>query len=236
MPSEQIVIASSKPWNHDLAGSIAKRSGHDVRLITQRAGLTLAELEDISPRWIFVPHWSWMIPAEIYDRFEVVIFHMTDLPYGRGGSPLQNLIARGHETTLISALRCVRELDAGPIYLKRELSLHGSAEEIYLRASSIIEEMMVEIIEREPDPIDQQGEPVVFERRNLSQSDLRSVTSLDQAYDLIRMLDAEGYPHAYVDVGPLRLHLRRVSRRSDGLHADVHITARQATSESTQGD
>ena len=44
---------------------------------------------------------------------------MTDLPYGRGGSPLQNLIINGHKETMMSALRCVQELDAGPIYLKK---------------------------------------------------------------------------------------------------------------------
>ena len=47
---------------------------------------------------------------------------MTDLPYGRGGSPLQNLIVRGHKHTMISAIKCVKELDAGPIYLKKPLT------------------------------------------------------------------------------------------------------------------
>ena len=61
---------------------------------------------------------------------------MTDLPFGRGGSPLQNLITRGISKTKISALRCNEEIDAGPIYLKRPLSLHGSAEEIYQLAIS----------------------------------------------------------------------------------------------------
>ena len=83
-------------------------------------------MEKTGHRWVLVPHWSWIIPATIHERFEVVIFHMTDLPYGRGGSPLQNLIVRGHERTMISAIRCVEEMDAGPVYLKRELSLHGS--------------------------------------------------------------------------------------------------------------
>lgn len=32
-------------------------------------------------------------------------FHMTNFPYGRGGSPLQNLMKRGHHTTTITALR-----------------------------------------------------------------------------------------------------------------------------------
>ena len=46
---------------------------------------------------------------------------MTDLPYGRGGSPLQNLIARGFLETKISAILVEKQLDAGPVYLKMEL-------------------------------------------------------------------------------------------------------------------
>jgi methionyl-tRNA formyltransferase len=37
------------------------------------------------------------------------------------------------------------------------------------------------------------------------------------------MLDAEGYPHAFLEVHGMRLEFRRVSQRSDGLHADVRI-------------
>ena len=45
------------------------------------------------------------------------------------------------------------------------------------------------------------------------------------------MLDAEDYPHAFLEVHGMRLELRRVSKRSDGLHADVKIGA--VSSEST---
>ena len=31
---------------------------------------------------------------EIHENYKCIIFHMTDLPFGRGGSPLQNLISR----------------------------------------------------------------------------------------------------------------------------------------------
>lgn len=37
------------------------------------------------------------------------------------------------------------------------------------------------------------------------------------------MLDAEGYPHAFLEIHGMRLELRRVCQRSDGLHADVRI-------------
>ena len=78
---------------------------------------------------------------------------MTDLPYGRGGSPSQNLIKRKHRATKITAILCDNGLDTGDIYLKEDLSLEGSAEEIFLRADKIIEHMIEEIVRTEPVPI-----------------------------------------------------------------------------------
>jgi methionyl-tRNA formyltransferase len=75
-----------------------------------------------------------------------VVFHMTDVPFGRGGSPLQNLIARGIYETRLSALRCEAEVDAGTVYLKRSLSLHGLGEEIFMRAADAMAPMISEIV------------------------------------------------------------------------------------------
>ncbi|MGG3804445.1 hypothetical protein [Metabacillus fastidiosus] len=68
---------------------------------------------------------------------------MTDLPFGRGGSLLQNLIVRGIYETKISAIKCVKELDAGQIYVKESLFLYGNVKEIYLRAFVKIEELIL---------------------------------------------------------------------------------------------
>ena len=218
------VIASSKPWNSKLPERLQFLTGHNFQLINYQEDLTVENLAKIDPRFVFFPHWSYRIPDDVFQSFECVIFHMTDLPFGRGGSPLQNLIARGIYETKISALRCVEVLDAGPIYLKRPLSLYGSGEEIYIRASNIVEDMIVEIVRDNPKPLDQVGEPTFFKRRRPDQGKLEATQTLDQAFDLIRMLDAEGYPHAFIDIGNFRLEFTRANRRSDRIVADVSIT------------
>ena len=164
------VLATSRDWNEVLVRRLEEKTTKAFHLITKKEELTLGKLKKINPRYVFFPHWSHIIPKEIHEAFECIIFHMTDLPYGRGGSPLQNLILRGHLETQISALRCVAELDAGPIYMKRPLSLNGSASEIFLHASNIVEKMIEEIIHKEPIPKPQEGEPTVFSRRVPEQS------------------------------------------------------------------
>ena len=153
------------------------------------------------------------------------IVQMTDLPNRRGRSPLQNRIQRGHSSTMRLALRCGAGLDNGDVYIKQPLSLHGSAEEIFLRGDGLIEQMIEQIVCEELAATPQKGEPVFFSRRTPAQSNLASCPEGDLIswYDQIRMLDAEGYPQAFLELNGMRLEFRRVSQRSDGLHADVKI-------------
>lgn len=218
----RFIIASQRPWNAQLAARLAARTGCEFASVGD-----LAELQErlaLRPRYIFFAHWSDRIPELIWRTNESVIFHMTDVPYGRGGSPLQNLIARGHGSTMVSAIQCVEALDAGPVYLKRPLSLAGSAEEIFTRADKVIEEMIVEIVEANPLPIPQSGEPTVFRRRRPAEGNLETAETLKDWYDGIRMLDAPGYPHAFIDVGGFRLEFRRAHEGPGLVEAEVAIT------------
>ena len=218
------VIACHKDWCSDLANRLQETTGFEFNVIKEKNQLTLSTLEEIKPDYIFFPHWSYIIPEEIHSRFECVIFHMTDLPYGRGGSPLQNLIIKGHQETMLSAIKCVKELDAGPIYYKEKLSLQGSAEEILMRASVLVESIIRKIISKQPVPTEQVGEVVNFKRRTPTQSDWSDVETLDEVFDRIRMLDAEGYPHAFVRVGPFKLEFSRASRKAECIISDVKIS------------
>lgn len=219
------VIASEKSWNKKLVNALQANTSGNWFAIEQRQEFNMDNLDQIKPEKIFLPHWSYIIPANIYETYDCVVFHMTDLPYGRGGSPLQNLITRGHETTKISALKVVKELDAGDIYLKKTLSLLGTAEEIFMRASRIIEEMITEIVTQNLYPVVQEGVPSVFKRRKPTDSNIEQLMQLDKVYDHIRMLDAEGYPKAYIETEHLKIEFSRASLKADeSIIADVRIT------------
>jgi methionyl-tRNA formyltransferase len=166
-----IAIAGNRPWIPRIVAGEGEGLP-ESRFIGTREELSVERLEQLDPTHVFFLHWSWMIPAEIFERWECVVFHMTDLPYGRGGSPLQNLIARGHTDTVMSAIRVVEETDAGPVYMKRPLSLTGSAQEIYERATRLSLEMIADIMRDSPEPEPQVGEPVEFTRRRPEESEV----------------------------------------------------------------
>ena len=218
------VIASSRKWYEDMATSLPVSTGKEFILIKDKIDLTAERLAEIRPRYVFFPHWSYMVPASVYETFECVIFHMTDLPFGRGGSPLQNLITRGIYESKISALKCIAGVDAGPVYMKRPLSLHGTAEEIFMRAARVMEDMIIEMVNNEPLPHEQQGKIERFKRRKPEDGDIRGLSELTEVFDYIRMLDADGYPNAFLETEHLRLEFQRPSLKHGEVIADVIIT------------
>ncbi len=194
------IILSEKEWHKQVYASLKINfSEFNWVLIDQQEDFNLVQLKELKPNKIFIPHWSYIIPASIYENYECIVFHMTDLPYGRGGSPLQNLIVRGKTKTKISALKVKKGLDTGEIYLKKSLSLSGTAKDIFIRSSSVIQQMIEEIILENPFPKKQKGEVVLFQRRKPEDGNIEFINETSEVYDYIRMLDCEGYPNAYIE-------------------------------------
>lgn len=218
------IVATIRPWNIKAFEEIISHYSGNWHLITKPDDLTKELIQKLNPRYIFFPHWSHYVSSEILKMTECVCFHPTDLPYGRGGSPIQNLIVRGHSETMISAIRMTKDYDVGPIYMKRPLSLEGLAEEIFIRASKVIAEMILEIITKEPAVKEQKGTPTVFKRRTPEQSEIpNDFKNLKELFDFIRMLDATEYPRAFIKYSDFKLEFSRPALRNDAIKADIHI-------------
>jgi methionyl-tRNA formyltransferase len=219
------IVAGIKPWNRRIFETQISDFPGRWFYVDEASELTASWLEEINPVYVFFLHWSEIVPEEILDAQECVCFHMTDVPYGRGGSPLQNLIVRGHRETKMTALRMVSELDAGPVYMKRALSLEGStAEEVFVRSSQLSAKMIREIIEERPEPVPQSGQETTFKRRTPSESEIPVRDSMQALHDFIRMLDAQGYPSAFIEHKGYRYEFEQSSLYDDRIEASVTIT------------
>lgn len=222
---KKYIIVSEKPWHKVLFKRLEKKfSNSKWLLINNKKKFSSRLLQEELPDKVFVPHWSYIIPEDIHSNFECIVFHMTDLPFGRGGSPLQNLIVNGHSETKISAIRVENGLDTGPVYLKKPLCLSGTAQEIFFRSTKIIEEMISEIMEKDLKPLPQKGRVVEFKRRKPEESNIKNLEETEKFYDHIRMLDGEGYPAAFLETEYFRLEFSRASLKSEReIQADVRI-------------
>ncbi|QOD62082.1 methionyl-tRNA formyltransferase [Polaribacter haliotis] len=222
---KNFILLTEKKWHLDLFNSLVDKNDDNWILINNKKDFNVDNLNNLKPNLIFIPHWSYIIPSTIYNNFECVVFHMTDLPYGRGGSPLQNLILRGVKKTKISALRVNKGMDTGNIYLKENLLLFGTAQEIFLRATDVILNMIEKIIKNNLRPKPQKGDVVEFKRRKPEDGNIENLTNIEKVYDYIRMLDADGYPNAFLKVGNLKFEFSRASiKNNKTIIADVKIT------------
>jgi len=223
MSKEKIIIATIKEWNILNYFKLKERySGrYDFHLINNKDELTVEYIQTIIPKYIFFPHWSWIIKENIYKNFNCVVFHMTDLPFGRGGSPFQNLIMNGVYDTKISALKVDVGVDTGDIYFKENVNIAlGSAEENFIKISNIIfEKMIPKFLDEDIIPIPQAGDIVIFKRRNVEDSNLQMLESyiINNLYDFIRMLDADGYPKAYIKLREFKIEFSEVHLKNQKL-------------------
>jgi methionyl-tRNA formyltransferase len=218
----KIIIATIKSWNIENAMRFkADNPKIDVKIITEKSEFTEAVVRDINPDYVFIPHWSWIIPPEIYENYRCVVFHETDLPFGRGGSPIQNLIVRRIYNTKISAISVNGEIDGGDIYLKADIDIStGTISDILKRSSDIIfSEMIPRIMSENIQPHKQSGEITLFKRRKPEDSEIPKGLSDRQVYDYIRMLDGEGYPKAFIKHGSEKIVFSQAEIKDNKLTA-----------------
>jgi len=217
------LVAGVEHWNRQLFDLHSPLLPGQWHYVDDPSSLE-SSIETFRPRCIFFLHWRWKVPVSVINQYECIGFHMTDLPYGRGGSPLQNLIVRGHRETKLTALRLTEAFDAGPIYKKRALSLEGKASQIYQRASESAWEMIADLVKQPLEPIVQQGTVTHFERRKPADSKVPAGLSMQDLYDYIRMLDAPGYPSAYLEAQGYRIAMKDAKAVGEQLEATVIIT------------
>ena len=197
----KIVIATSKSWFPNFE-EIGELSDLQILWLRNREDLHLEKLIEFKPEYVFFPHWNWVIDKSIYKTFKCIVFHTAPLPYGRGGSPIQNLILEGFKTSPVNAILVGAEIDAGDILGSREVSLAGKLSEIFTRISGIVIELISDITSGKFVSVPQSGLPVVFKRRTGTDNQIPSTgIGLVDLYDRIRMLDSPEYPKAYIAQG-----------------------------------
>jgi methionyl-tRNA formyltransferase len=217
------LVVTTKSWNIENFYTYTKDLPGNWHLVTEAEQLTKDYIQSIEPEFIFFPHWSWIVPESIVNQYQCICFHMTDLPFGRGGSPLQHLIQSGYKITQLTVLKMTDQLDGGPIYFKYPLTLDGSAEDILKRASLLSYKAMGELINNPTTPQEQQGKVTEFKRRKPQESEIKNIESQESFYNHIRMLDAEGYPKAFLKASGFKIEFDNAKIIDGKLTASVTI-------------
>ena len=168
--------------------------------INKKKLLTFKTIKKINPKIIFFPHWHWKVPEEILNKYTCINFHESPLPYGRGGSPIQNMIVKGHKKTEICAIKMTPGIDEGPVYKRTKLSLQGSGDQIFNRSYEKILDIIKSFLIKLPRPKIQVGKIVIFKRRKPEESNIHNLKNINKLYNYIRMLDISkrNFPKAFI--------------------------------------
>jgi methionyl-tRNA formyltransferase len=198
------ILASALDWYDNVPSPSIYESG-DFLVVTSQDEFNALDLEGLSPKFIFFIHWNWIVSKDVFLKYRCVVFHIAPLPYGRGGSPIQNLILRGHVEAPINAIEMGAELDGGAIYASETISLSGTIQEIFSRAAVAVESLVSFVIIQRPIPKKQEGQPVYFKRLSAKDNKLSQKDDLNKIYDKIRMVDGLNYPRAFVEIGDKKI-------------------------------
>lgn len=217
----RLLVCSSRNW-FKLNGEISKTN--TVKFITLEEELTVDSVDQFKPDYILFTHWNWIVKKDIHENYNCVVFHTAPLPYGRGGSPIQNLIMEGFQTSPVCAIKMTDKLDAGPIYSSSNVSLEGSLNSIFLRINDAVNELIVKIISENPEPMAQVGEPHIFKRLTHSDNEIAAGLDLEKLYDHIRMVDHPDYPNAFIMYGDVKIEFSNASLDGNSIEARCQIT------------
>ena len=192
-------------------------------IIRDRKDLTNKKVNLINPDYIMFPHWSYIVPEDIYKNYKCICFHSAPLPFGRGGSPIQNMITHGFKETEVCSLLMEKELDAGPVYLRTKVKLSGTLDEILIRIYRVIANQIKIFKKKEPSPKIQQGTPYKFKRLSTKDNLINFNDDLSSIFDQIRMLDSDLYPNAFIQLGSHMIDFSQATLKNGSINAKVKI-------------
>ena len=127
-----------------------------------------------------------------------IVAHASDLPKGKGFSPLQWQIFEGKNEIVVTLLEAVDKVDSGPYYFKEKIVLKGTEllDEVRPRLGALIIGMCLKFIREYNSmvPIEQTGEESFYKRRTSSDDELDIDKSLKDIFNHLRVADNEKHP------------------------------------------
>ena len=174
---------------------------------------------------IFFLHWNFIVPKEIYNKYECINIHTSNLPDGKGGSPLQNQILDNIFLTRVNALKMTDDgLDAGPIYISKNISLQGNIFDIWNIITETSYLLISEIIEKNLQSMEQiKSSQMIYKRRKDNIIPFEKEQNIEKIYDFIRMLDSDDYPNPFIIINNFKLSFNRAKFNGEKILSDVLI-------------
>lgn len=169
--------------------------GHQAHWAHDANHLTRGEL-------CFFLSYSRIVPRSVLVRHQHnLVVHASDLPRGRGMSPLTWQILEGTNKIVVTLLEAEDVVDTGVIYLQTHLDLDGTEllPELRNGIARATKALCMQFIDDYPSVVAQAREQTgekgsLYRRRGFKDSQVDPFKSLEQQFNLLRVVDNECYP------------------------------------------
>jgi methionyl-tRNA formyltransferase len=159
-----------------------------------------ANIEDIHPgEMAFLLGCTKIIPPEYLKRNpHNFVVHESDLPKGRGWSPVAWQILNGQNDIPVVLFEAREELDSGPIYLRSEIKLNGTEllPEIREKQGRATIRLILDFLNRWPDifPVEQAGTSTYYRRRTFADDEIDPTRAIIDNFNQLRIVNNDHYP------------------------------------------
>lgn len=150
---------------------------------------------------VFLLSCSELIPeAELKRNQHNLVVHASRLPQGRGWSPMTWQILEGASHFPVTLFEAVAAVDAGPVYLQREMYFDGTelVDDLRQIMGDAIVALCLEFVNRYPNVLAeahaQVGAVSFYPRRRPEDSRIDLDKTLREQINLLRVVDNERYP------------------------------------------
>jgi methionyl-tRNA formyltransferase len=197
----QILIDNTNSWilpySKDLVSNIYEEFGIKVSLLFKHEDVENGDL-------LFLLACERIFKKLNFNKHNLVV-HESDLPKGKGWSPLTWQILEGKNKIHISLFEAVDSVDSGDVYLKDFIEFSGDEllTEIKHKQGLKTIELILGFIRNMPSLIGetQEGKSTFYPRRDAKDSELNISKSIDEQFNLLRVVDNERYPAFFIKNG-----------------------------------
>ncbi len=127
-----------------------------------------------------------------------IVVHSSDLPRGKGWSPLTWQILEGKNEVVNTLFEAADKVDAGVIYCQDVIAFagHELLSELHDAQGKSINRLILQFVDAYPDVHGraQEGEATMYPKRSQKDSELDSEKTIAEQFNLLRVVDNEKYP------------------------------------------
>ena len=154
-----------------------------------------------SADFCFCLSFSQLIPPKIRQKFRhTLVVHESDLPVGKGWSPLTWQILEGKNRIPITLFEAADEIDSGLIYAQRWIEFEGYelVDELREGQARATKEICQWFVDHYPESMSeakkQQGRESFYARRRPEDSELDPIKTIQEQFNHLRVIDNDRYP------------------------------------------